>query len=213
MQVLYSVINFILLVAIIWIFGKKAILKIFSSRREKIENGLADAERASRTEEEQRAAIEEVARNLSESETETAKRLELAASKYVKTLNEQADKEISVINTDLEESLKSMKFDMLHEVRANVVHKVADECRELFSKEPYLSQFRKDEPVIADMILKMVSLTPGDKVYINSKGLLYVTLISAFKLDPAVTEKIRSHMEKLVAAEGSTISFRVKTDE
>ena len=30
MQVLYSVINFILLVAIIWIFGKKAIMGIFS---------------------------------------------------------------------------------------------------------------------------------------------------------------------------------------
>ena len=76
MQVLYSVINFILLVAIIWIFGKKAILKIFSSRREKIENGLADAESAGRIEEEKRAAIEEAARNLSASETETAKRLE-----------------------------------------------------------------------------------------------------------------------------------------
>ena len=213
MQVLYSVINFILLVAIIWIFGKKAIMGIFSSRREKIENGLADAESAGRIEEEKRAAIEEAARNLSASETETAKRLEQAASKYAKTLNEQADKEISVINADLEESLKSMKFDMLHEARANVVHKVADECRELFSKEPYLSQFRKDEPAIADRILKIVSLTPGDKVYISSKGLLYVTLTSAFELEPAVTEKIRSHMEKLVAAEGSTISFWVKTDE
>ena len=213
MQVLYSVINFILLVAIIWIFGKKAIMGIFSSRREKIENGLADAESAGRIEEEKRAAIEEAARNLSASETETAKRLEQAASKYAKTLNEQADKEISVINADLEESLKSMKFDMLHEARANVVRKVADACRELFSKEPYLSQFRKDEPAIADRILKKVSLTPGDKVYISSKGLLYVTLTSAFELEPAVTEKIRSHMEKLVAAEGSTISFWVKTDE
>ena len=183
MQVLYSVINFILLVAIIWIFGKKAIMGIFSSRREKIENGLADAESAGRIEEEQRVAIEEAARNLSASETETAKRLEQAASKYAKTLNEQADKEISVINADLEESLKSMKFDMLHEARANVVRKVADACRELFSKEPYLSQFRKDEPAIADRILKIVSLTPGDKVYISSKGLLYVTLTSAFEHD------------------------------
>jgi len=213
MHILYSLINFILLVAIIWIFGKKAILGIFGSRRERIEQGLADVEKSGRAEENKRAAIEESARKLSASEAETADRLEQAASKYSKILNEQADKEISVINSDLEESLKSMKFDMLHEVRAKVVRNVADECREAFSKEPFLSQFRKDEALIAERILKKVSLTPGDRVYISSKGLLQITLTSAFELDSAVTEKIRTHMEELVAAEGSKISFEIITDE
>ena len=46
MHLLYALINVLLLAGIIWIFGRKQIVAIFRSRRERINAALDEAERA-----------------------------------------------------------------------------------------------------------------------------------------------------------------------
>ena len=49
MEIQYVIINFLILVGIVAIFGKKMILSIFRTRRERIENELNEAENIEKT--------------------------------------------------------------------------------------------------------------------------------------------------------------------
>ena len=46
MEFLYAIINFLILFAILFVFGRKMAGKIFSDRLERVERGLDEAERA-----------------------------------------------------------------------------------------------------------------------------------------------------------------------
>ncbi len=201
MELLYKLINFAILFAILYIFGKKTVISIFRTRRKHIAEELDKAyepqELTVTTEETQGADIEKLK---SECEKETDKIIEDA-----ELLVEH------IKNEDTEERLE-MRRVMIEKTEAEMINGIYDRSVELFTKEPYMSRLRSKEPQMAEDILKCIKLTPGDIAYLKEHGVLYVTLVSAYPLDEELVASIEAKTEEMLSAIGEKQSFLVKVD-
>lgn len=202
MEIQYTIINFLILIGIIVLFGRKMILSIFRTRRERIENELDEAEEIEKAPlPEYEEAVFTVAENGGTHKTlvEEAKR---DAEEKIAQVKAFGDRECHETHR---ETIEKARKGLMGLVRVNVV--------ELFQKEPYFSKYREQEEVIIDEILSQIKLTPGDMAYLRNHDVLYVTLTSAHKLPQELVEKVDKATTELLNTVNGKISLWVREDE
>ncbi len=209
MEYLYAVINFALLALIIWLVGGKSIKKMFTSRRERINAELDEAE-----------AIE---RELAE------QRLDFAPADGSPSLNapasnaRNAEAELAALEEDFELKKQSvldavlsneedMKREALLTAREHAVHELIKRLRVHLAEEPQAGRLRENEPALADKILANVRLTPGDMCYLMHHDVLYITLTSAYPLPQDIVDKLGNRAKELLDEVGGKPSYWVKVD-
>ena len=194
---IFAVINFLLLFAIIYFIGRKSIAAIFDSRREKINRELDEIE----THIEKPAEIDPVEpiteRHKAEMESEIAAREAKLAE-----LKEKFDRECETLRR--ESLLKS---------RSNLVTLTMNKAREYMDTDEFRQSMQDQEDKVADRILSLIKLTPGDMMYLERKGLLYISLFSSNPLKQTTIDRIHKETDEMLAAVGGVSSFRVVDNE
>ena len=200
MEIQYVLINFLILAAIIVLFCRKTIIRMFSERRKQINLELDEAERIEQMEE---PVEPEFAASVDHTEVQLAVDAEKAEAKE-KLLQVQkfGERECNEIHRTMIEKTRKKFFSIMDE-----------KVGEIFSKEPYRTEMKKKESALIDEILGMIKLTPGDRSYIKHHGVLYVTLTSAYPLEESLVKKVDEATKKLVDSVNSKTSLWVKTDE
>ena len=198
-NIFYVLINFSILVLIVFLFGRKTIVSMFKSRREKIYAAL------DKTEKVEAMQIPEIDAEKLDISVETDR------SGLIRIENETEEK-INAIRHATESECFEIRRDMISSAKEYASVALCNEIRTLLQIEPYRSEFRKKESEMADMILKKIRLTPGDMAYLKYHDVLYVTLTSAFELDCEIVSKIRSAAESLLDTVSGKASFWVKVD-
>ncbi len=194
---LFAVINFLLLAAIIYGIGRKMISSIFSGRLEKINKALDEIEIPVKTQEESDPVKPIIDRHNAALDEEIARR--------ETKLNELKEKyEIERENIRRESLLKS---------RANLIQLTMDKAREYMKSESFIESMRQQEDKVADRILSLIKLTPGDMMYLEKKGRLYVSLFSSYPLKYETIGRIHQATDKLLEEVGGKSSFRIVDDE
>ena len=201
MQFLYAIINFLILVGIIVLFGRKTIVKIFRDRRERIDRELDAAESIEKTE-----YTPPVVPGVD------ALCVEIVGDKEVAAVEQHAALEAEEIHRQTTAEKKNIQREAVDNVKTELVAKLSERVTTMLGEEPYLSMLRKCEPVFARRILEKIEITPGDMAYLKTHDVLYVTLTSAFPLDPALTDEIGAATEKLVSGVGGKQSLWVRVD-
>ena len=201
MQFLYAIINFLILVGIIVLFGRKTIVKIFRDRRERIDRELDDAE-----------AIEKTEYTPPVVPGVDALCVEIVGDKEVAAVEQHAALEAEEIHRQTTAEMKNIQREAVDNVKTELVAKLSERVTAMLGEEPYRTTLRKCEPVFARRILEKIEITPGDMAYLKTHDVLYVTLTSAFPLDPALVEEIGAATEKLVSGVGGKQSLWVKVD-
>jgi len=198
MEIIYYIINFLILALIIvLLFGKK-IISIFRDRRIKIEKDLDSAENI-------------VLPVFKESPNDDF---------TVEDNNDEAEYEKQL----LDRKIKKLKNYAELECRDLHISKVKKERKEILSmffecvKNEYeLGSFKDKEAVrnerIIDDILSKTVLTSGDLSYIKRHKALYVTLVSAYPLSESIINKVDKATNELVKSQGGETSFRVDVDK
>ena len=212
MKLIYAIINFLILAAGLYLVGRKPVARIFRERREKIRTGLRAAEEgriAAQTADADLIQLREQGRREAE---QAEKEAGTGLGDVHGEIDRDAAADEATMNRELEQELKGMRLDMLRQAEADAVAAVSGAARTAFTAEPFVSEFRQHEEKIARKILELMRVTPGDRVYMKQKGVLYVTLTSAFPLESTLVELVGDGVEKMVEAEGSKISFWVKVD-
>lgn len=173
------------------------IASIFSSRKEKIDRALDEVEQPHEVSEEIDQVKPILDRRKAALDTEAAAR----EAKLVE-LEEKfiLDKE----NILRESLLKS---------RANLIQLTMDKAREYMNTESFQQSMRDQEDKVADRILSLIKLTPGDMMYLEKKGVLYVTLISSGPLKQTTIDRIHKATDDLLATVNGRSSFRIVDDE
>ena len=198
MQFVYAIINFILLAAILYIFARKIIIKIFVSRKERINQELDEAEKlAEITEEEDGDETVLILDNSSAIADEEAVR----------------DEEIRILRSEFEKNARNMRLEMLLDNRTSLVSQTIEKARQMMSTDAFQKKLRCQEDAVADEILSLIKLTPGDVMYMKSKGVLYVTLTSSYPLKSETIERIKRETDALLATKGGVSSFRIIDDK
>ncbi len=201
MQFVYALINFLILAGILFLFGRRAIVSIFETRRERIGKALDEAE-----------AIESASVVLPVIPTVEELCGEIERDNEVAEIEQDAALEVGHIVHQTGEILSGMKREAVSGAKDAFIQKLTARVTELVSSEPYVSELRKHEDEFADRILERIRLTPGDMAYIKAHDVLYVTLTSAHELAPELVERIGKKTEEWLRLIGGKQSYWVKVD-
>ena len=206
MQTVYTLINFLLLALIIFIVGRKSIVRMFRSRRERINADLDDAEDIVRelSRIEQNGGIEP----LVEDSAPTSSSFDVRMEEYSAAVAEKRKKLV----TDSDERISVARHEAFLNSREKAIKTLCEKLKDHLGAEPQVSKFRKRERGIAERILERAELTPGDMCYLLHHDVLYVTLTSAFPLDDDIVKRFEDKANALLSEVGGKPSFWVKTD-
>ncbi len=198
---IYSVANFLILAAILWIFGRKAIGRIFSSRRERIGRQLDEAER-----------IENSTVTPPEIPAAFSDALPAGAEEEIRAVRAAAGEKVLAAEKKTEQTERAMRREMLADTRERFLDTLVGAARKMAGEEPYASALRAKEETFADAIIARMELTPGDIAYLKRHDVLYVTLTSAHPLPQSIVDRIGKRAEEMVGAVGGRISYWVRED-
>ncbi len=202
MEIQYVIINFLILIGIIVLFGRKMILSIFRTRRERIEKELNEAEEIEKTSLPEYKEVPFTVAENGDKHNALIQEAQRDADEKIRQIEMFGDRECHEIHR---ETIEKARKGLMGLVKANVV--------ELFKQEPYLSKYREQEAVIIDEILSQIKLTPGDMAYLKRHDVLYVTLTSAYKLSDELVEKVDKATTELLNTVNGKTSLWVREDE
>ncbi len=185
MEIQYVIINFLILVAILFIFGRKMIKGIFSRRLERIDRELSEAE------------VEENIPMPDPAEIPSFKN-ETAASQEVSEADAAVREKIAQIKEFGERECREMHREMIVDARLELFSVMQEQIAKLFSEPPYYDKIRELDAAVLDEILSRIKLTPGDMAYLKHKDVLYVTVTSAFPLPQEFLDRIDAATTELL---------------
>lgn len=200
MEIQYVIINFLILAAIIFLFCRKTIVRIFSERRKQINLELDEAESIELMEE---PVQPEFIAPVEDMQIKSAVEKEKA----------EAEEKLLQIRKFGQRECNEIHRTMIEKTRKKFFYIMDEKVGEIFSKEPYRTEMKNKEAYLIDEILGMIKLTPGDMSYIKKHDVLYVTLTSAYPLDENLVKKIDEATTKLLDSVNSKTSLWVKTDK
>ena len=201
LEFFYAIINFLILAALLWLFGRRAVADIFRTRRERIDAELDEAERI----EAEQVVLPELPQAFSDKLPETAE-AEVAA------IRKEAEDAVAAMTEQTEDTVRNARREMLMDTRDRFIDTLIERVRELALEEPYVSALRAKEEEIADEIIARMEITPGDIAYLKRHDVLYVTLTSAYPLSQSIVNRIGARAEEMVGAVGGKPSYWVKVD-
>ncbi|MBQ3901124.1 MAG: F0F1 ATP synthase subunit delta, partial [Clostridia bacterium] len=199
MEYVYAIVNFLILAAIILIFGLKPLRKKFSARREKIN---ADLDRAEAPVPEPEQAEEPAA----------AEKPEADADPALAELREETARRKEYLREQSEARIAAARREAMILSREKAVKSLCGMLRVTLAEEPRATLLRKNEEKIVDRIVERATLTPGDMCYLMHHDVLYVTLSSAYPLPDDLVEKCRRRADELLDEVGGKASFWVRVD-
>ena len=194
---LFAVINFLLLAAIIYFVGRKMISSIFSGRLEKINSALDEIEKPVETQEESDPVTPIIDRHNAALDEEIAQR----------------EAKLAELKEKYETERENIRRESLLKSRANLIQLTMDKAREYMKSESFMESMRNQEDKVADRILSLIKLTPGDMMYLEKKARLYVSLFSSYPLKYETIGRIHQATDKLLEEVGGKASFRIVDDE
>lgn len=199
MEIQYVIINFLILTAILIIAGRKTVKRIFSSRLERINRQLDEAEAV------ENMPLPEFSESVPEIDS-------FSPPEEVEEEKHYAEKKLDAIKLFGERECRELHRLMIDETKKELMVMFREEVTRLFSTEPHHSKIRAREESIIDEILSHIELTPGDMAYLKRSDVLYVTLMSAFPLSQNIVDKVdKATTELLMTVNGKT-SLWVKED-
>ncbi len=200
MEIQYVIINFLILVTILVLVGRKTVKRIFGDRYERINSEL---DRAEEIEKMSMPVLEDVSVEAFavDSDEEIVKAEGVVAEK-IASIEAFGEREKSEVHRNMIEAARKELFSVMKE---NVIN--------LFSYEKYHNEICKlDRPVI-DEILGMIKLTPGDMAYLKQHEVLYVTLTSAYPLSDDIIADVDKATTQMLEAVGGKTSLWVLEDK
>ena len=199
MEIQYVIINFIILVAIVVLAGRKTIKRIFGGRLEKINKALDEAEEIEKLE---MPVFEPVSQEIIEdTDTEEVSKAKANVEEKINSIKAFGEREYSEIHRQMIEDARKELFSVMKE---NVV--------KLFSYEKYANEIKALDAQVVDTILADIRLTDGDMSYLKHHDVLYVTVTSAFPLEKELVDKIDKATTELLDSVGGKTSLWVLED-
>lgn len=195
MEIQYVIINFLILLVLLFVFGRKTVLRIFRTRRERVEAELCEIAGSEREETPTEEELPEEEEDTSIEEVERAKK---ALDDKLSQISEYESRERHLLH-----------YKMVQSARDGMYAQMKKQVAELFSKEPLASRAEGRNAELIDRILGLIKLTSGDKTYMKHHGVLYVTLTSARPLSEELVAKVDKATELLASSVGGKTSLWV----
>ena len=199
MEIQYVIINFLILALILIIVGRKTVKRIFSSRYEKINKDLDEAQQ---TESLDMPVFEEfVSEDFQLDSTQEVLKTKNAINEKIEQIKDYGVREHSEIHRQMIQNARKELFTVMK-----------GSVEKLFSLDKYKEQISALDGLVIDSILEKIKLTPGDMAYLKHHDVLYVTLTSAFPIDKKIVDKVDKETTRLLKEVNGKTSLWVLED-
>ena len=199
MEIQYVIINFIILLTILVVAGRKTVKRIFGDRLEKINKELDEAEELEKME-------IPVFEPYVEDETDDRISEDIAKAQAV------VEEKINSIKAFGEREYNEIHRTMIENARKELFSVMKENVVKLFSYEKYSEEIKALDGQVLDAILSQIGLTSGDMAYLKHHDVLYVTLTSAFPLEKELVDKVDEATKKLLESVNGKTSLWVLED-
>ncbi|MBE6800614.1 MAG: F0F1 ATP synthase subunit alpha [Ruminococcaceae bacterium] len=196
MEIQYVVINFLILVAILVLVGRKTVKRIFGGRYERINSEL---DRAEEIEKMPMPVLEEP----------SAEAVTVENSEDVAKAESLVAEKISAIEAFGEREKSEIHRNMIEDARKELYSVMKEHVTELFSYEKYINKLKELDRQVIDEILRRITLTPGDMAYLKHHDVLYVTLTSAYPLPEDIVKEVDRVTTEMLSHVGGKTSLWV----
>ena len=200
MEIQYVIINFLILVTVLVLVGRKTVKRIFGGRYERINSELDRAEE-----------IEKMPMPLLH---------DYSAEAFCVDCSEETDKaqglvaeKIASIEAFVEREKSEIHRGMIEDARKELFSVMKENVINLFSYEKYQNEIKALDRSVIDEILKKVALTPGDMSYLKQHDVLYVTLTSAYPLSQDIVDDVDRVTTEMLEKVGGKTSLWVLEDK
>ena len=207
--VYYIIINFAILVFVLWLVGRKMVVRMFKNRREQIERDLDEAKAGLDSTEKIDRDIE---KSVNKTEQECAEITEQAKKQIAEQEIENSrliEQEKELKDALLAKELENYRLSMLRDAQRKVVDQVAKAL-----KDTSLNLPENFDEMCAGQITQAVSPGPGDAAYLLSHNTLTVTISSANLLKESVADSLKRAVTDSFGSllDGKNVDFMVKVD-
>ena len=200
MEIQYVIINFLILVTVLVLVGRKTVKRIFGGRYEKIIEDLDKAEE-----------IEKMP--MPETEEPSAEAFAVDCSEEIAKAESLVTEKVASIEAFREREKSEIHRAMIEAARKELFSVMKEHVVNLFSYEKYLNEVKALDRQIIDRILGMITLTPGDMAYLKHHDVLYVTLTSAYPLPKDIVESVDKATTELLDTVNGKTSLWVLEDK
>lgn len=206
MHFVYALINFALLLGLIWLLGHKTIKRIFTTRREAINAELDETEAL------ERELVSCVVLPEAQTDEADAPDTDDGFEQAKAELEAEFEQKKNSIKRAADERAAAARREAMLSVRQKAVGSVCERIARYLAQEPQAGRLRALEPSLAEKILELIKLTPGDMCYLMHHDVLYVTLTSAYPLPQELVDRIGEKADELLSSVGGRSSYWVKVD-
>ncbi len=207
MRILYSVINFLILAAGLFLVGRKPVARMFRSRREKLQADL-DAAQAGQL------ALERTQEKLSEADAEFERRAEelreeigAGTTAHLRETDKRAAEELRRREASLADEIDRGRVSMRMEVERRILEELADVfLRDGRGRLPADLDRRCVEKVCASVVC-----SDGDRVVLERTGKLSISITSASPLEEDAVLALRGAVERAYSEDLAGAEFTLET--
>ena len=210
MRILYSVLNFLLLAAILFLVGRKPVVRMFRGRREKLRADL-DAAREGQT------ALEQTRQKLAEADSEYERRADAlreeigaGTTAHLHETDERAAEELRRREASLDDEIGRGRVSVRMEVERRILEELAD----AFLKDGARLLPADLDDRCVKTICASVARCDGDSVVLERTGKLRVTAVSASPLTAEAADRLRGAVERAYAGDlaGAELTMETQVD-
>ena len=190
---LYGLINFIILAAVLFFIGRKMIPGIFAGRRKQITDALNEAEQAQENAKELRAGIETANRRAEEERAGILREAQEAADQEKKKMSDAVVKATEDLHADNDKALRYESRLVRRALTQEAMKEVVSQAAVLLADEKNAEARKNLTERLIDRAEKKLHLTMGDRMFFQEKGFLEAEL-------RGITEAPEAHRTRLRAA-------------
>ncbi len=196
MEIIYYIINFCILLGLIFLIGRKSVIAMFRERRLRIERELDEAQNP----------------DVTDAEASVPEENEIGEEDPATEIADESEAKIRKIFEYTEFERGELTLSLLKRERRAVTEKFRAAVKAKYEAADNAQAESNYNEALMDDILSRITLTPGDMSYLLHHDVLYVTLTSAEPLPDALVRRAESAVKTLLDGVGGKMSYWVKSD-
>ena len=189
-NLLYGILNFLILAAVIYFAGRKIIIKMFTDRRDRVVEELNHSRQALESAEELRVSVDQKTERSVEECNAILREAETKAEENSQSAEEKEEQYLAMLAEEAENESRKMRHTLRKNLNKQAAGEITAAAAEILSREEY-AQARS--VLLEQFIEKMnasLQLTDAELAIFEETGMLTVHVISAEDLPAEVCGRL-----------------------
>ena len=186
----YGILNFLILAVVLYLFGRKIIVKMFTTRRDRVVEELEQSDQALENAEELRVSVDEKTEQAAEEFKAILMDAEAKAEENSQSAEENEKQHLAELAEEAEKDARETRHTLRKNLNRQAAAEITDAAAEILSREEYAQARGILLEQFIEKLESTLQLTDAELANFEETGLLSVHVISAEDLSTEVCGRL-----------------------